>query len=185
MSESIAITNVINSLKTLRDQYQQQLENLPQYAAFLQVKQSTEKAAAALGVTASTGPSIAHDVVSAMEVAQNKFKEHLTSVPEYRALLAINKLIGELSDGLVPVALPQTEVVADKEASSLTATNDTGGVATVHAQSEDRPISASEASALVSERPPEPAPITQAATPWGPAPAETEPSRVASDERAA
>lgn len=97
MSESNPITGVVSSLKTVRDQYQQQLQNIPQYATFLRVQQLTEISPAALGIAAGTeGFSTAHDAVAALAFARDKFKEHLASVPEYRALVAIDKLIADL-----------------------------------------------------------------------------------------
>ena len=106
MSESTAITGVVTSLKTLRDDYQLQLENVPQYAAFKQIEQAASRVADALGIAVgSDGISPAHDVLSALALAQVKFRDHLGTVPEYRALLAIDKLIADL-DTLVqpPVA---------------------------------------------------------------------------------
>lgn len=105
MSESAAISTVVASLKTVRDQYQEQLQNIPQYATFLRVQQLTEISPAALGIAAGTdGFSTAHDVVAALGFARDKFREHLATVPEYRALLSINKLIADLD-----VAEPEAE----------------------------------------------------------------------------
>ncbi len=110
MSESNAITGVVSSLKAVRDQYQQQLQNVPQYATFLRVQQLTEISPAALGIPAGTdGSSTAHDVVAALAFARDKFKEHLASVPEYRALLAIDKLIADLDVAQEPVPAPAAE----------------------------------------------------------------------------
>ena len=119
MSESTAITGVVTSLKTLRDDYQLQLENVPQYAAFKQIEQAASRVADALGIAVgSDGISPAHDVLSALALAQVKFRDHLGTVPEYRALLAIDKLIADL-DTLVQ---PPVEAPVATDSASVTET---------------------------------------------------------------
>ena len=59
---------------------------------------------------------MAAEVISSLEVAKTKFKEHLTSVPEYRALLAIEKLISEVSIDLgVAQPAPAPDLLATVE----------------------------------------------------------------------
>jgi hypothetical protein len=61
---------------------------------------------------------MAGEVIEALETAKTKFRQHLTSVPEYRALLAIDKLISDISVDLgvqpasqaIPEAQPQPTV---------------------------------------------------------------------------
>jgi hypothetical protein len=114
MSESNPITGVVSSLKTVRDQYQQQLQNVPQYATYLRVQQLTEISPVALGIAAGTeGFSTAHDVVAALAFARDKFKEHLASVPEYRALVAIDKLITDLDVAAQPETATTVETAPE------------------------------------------------------------------------
>ncbi|MBX9709639.1 MAG: hypothetical protein K2X60_01265 [Xanthobacteraceae bacterium] len=121
MSESDAISGVVNSLKTVRDQYQEQLQNVPQYATFLRVQQLTEISSAALGIPAGTeGFSSAHDVVAALSFARDKFKEHLANVPEYRALLSINELITKLEVAEQPPIPEPVEETPTAEAEPAT-----------------------------------------------------------------
>jgi hypothetical protein len=59
---------------------------------------------------------MAGEVISSLEVAKAKFKQHLTSVPEYRALLAIEKLIRDVSIDLgVAEATPAPTMPATAE----------------------------------------------------------------------
>jgi hypothetical protein len=104
MTASNATVDVVDSLKSLRDDYQTKLRDIPQYAAFLAVEHARTIAAEALevdtksAIDASSGnTSLQSEVVAALTTAQSKFKQHLDSVSEYRALLSINKLIDELS----------------------------------------------------------------------------------------
>ncbi|MBV9562755.1 MAG: hypothetical protein JOY90_20290 [Bradyrhizobium sp.] len=98
MSEVISFGNIVNSLLAVRDDYHQHLKTVPQYDAFLLVESSTERVANTLeGIARSDAPSMAGEVIEALETAKTKFRQHLTSVPEYRALLAIDKLISDIS----------------------------------------------------------------------------------------
>jgi hypothetical protein len=146
MGESGPIKNVVSSLKSLRDQYQDELHVVPQYAAFLQVEQSTAKVAEALGLTpGSSGLSVAHDVMSALETAQYKFKQHLESVPEYRVLVAIDNLISTLSvetetAEAAPAAAPAEAAPAEATASAPAAETTTAAAnETAHADVETVP----------------------------------------------
>ncbi|RTL54692.1 MAG: hypothetical protein EKK40_02575 [Bradyrhizobiaceae bacterium] len=104
----------MTSLKTLRDNYKEQLKDIPQYAAYLELGKLTAKASDALGIPAGTdGPSPAHDVLFALAQAQSKFADHLATVPEYGALLAIDKLIDDLN-----VILRPAEVASEPESVS-------------------------------------------------------------------
>ena len=154
MSESAAISTVVTSLKTVRDQYQEQLQNIPQYATFLRVQQLTEISPAALGIAAGTdGFSTAHDVVAALGFARDKFKEHLTTVPEYRALLAINKLIADLDEVQPEAEAPVAEAPVAEAATAEAAVAETASTSEVE--------SLPEATAVASEQPaPETAPLT-------------------------
>lgn len=97
MSEIASFGNLINALNTVRSDYHEQLKTVPQYEAFLSVESSTQKAFGILREPTNSASSIAADVISSLEAATAKFKEHLASVPEYRALLAIDKLINDVS----------------------------------------------------------------------------------------
>src|SRR5271166_6234113 len=95
------ITNVVTSLKSLRDQYQDGLKGIPDYSAFQLIQSSTGTVAQALNVTSGADRSSkAAQIIEALELAQERFKEHLAGVPEYRVLLEINKLVATLSNGL-------------------------------------------------------------------------------------
>ncbi len=117
MSEIMSFGNIVNSLRAVRNDYNEHLKSVPQYEAFLLVETSTQKVADTLqGIISSAAPSMAGEVVAALELAKGKFREHLTSVPEYRALLAIDKLISDVAADLgvqpaeaVPVAEAQPE----------------------------------------------------------------------------
>jgi hypothetical protein len=88
----------VNALNSVRDDYHEHLKSIPQYEAFLLIESSTHRVFETLhGFVNSPAPSMAGEVISSLEVAKTKFKEHLTSVPEYRALLAIEKLISDVS----------------------------------------------------------------------------------------
>ena len=98
MTEIASFGNLVNALNSVRSDYHGHLKSIPQYEAFLLVESSTQKALEALhGVVNSHAASMASEVISSLETAKTKFKEHLTSVPEYRALLAIDKLIDDVS----------------------------------------------------------------------------------------
>src|ERR1700744_539221 len=100
MSAVASFGNIINSLRSVRDEYNEHLKSVPQYEAFLLVESSTQKAADTLQGVISTTPVMAAEVVAALETAKAKFRDHLASVPEYRALLAIDRLINDVSADL-------------------------------------------------------------------------------------
>jgi hypothetical protein len=101
MSEVESFGNVVNALRSVRDDYNDHLKSVPQYEAFLLLESSTLKVAATLQAGADpAGSPIAAGVIESLEMAKTKFREHLTGVPEYRALLAIDKLITEVSADL-------------------------------------------------------------------------------------
>jgi hypothetical protein len=97
MAEVASFGNIVNSLLTLRQDYHEQLKSIPQYEAYLLVESSTEKAAGALHASAGSPASIAAEVIDSLQFARNRYAQHLSSVPEYRALLAIDRLIEEIS----------------------------------------------------------------------------------------
>src|SRR5580700_1516416 len=98
MSDIVSSGNLVNALNSVRDDYHEHLKSIPQYEAFLLIENSTHRVFETLhGLVNSPAPSMAAEVISSLEVAKTKFKEHLTSVPEYRALLAIEKLISDVS----------------------------------------------------------------------------------------
>lgn len=101
MSDVASFGNIVNSLRAVRNDYNEHLKTVAQYEAFLLVESSTQKVTDTLqGIIASAAPSMASEVVATLELAKSKFREHLTSVPEYRALLAIDKLIADVADDL-------------------------------------------------------------------------------------
>jgi hypothetical protein len=107
MSEVVSFGNIINALHTVRDDYNNHLKSVPQYEAFLLVESSTQKAVESLhAIAGSSSPSVAEEVINSLKIANTKFREHLTSVPEYRALLAIDKLIVDVSTDLGVQAIP-------------------------------------------------------------------------------
>jgi len=97
MSDVASFGNIVNSLLSVRQNYHEQLKTVPQYEAYLLVQSSTEKAAGALNVSAEAPASIAAEVIDSLQFARSRFEQHLGSVPEYRTLLAIDKLIKEIS----------------------------------------------------------------------------------------
>ncbi len=116
MTETASFGNLVNALNSVRSDYHEHLKSIPQYEAFLLVETSTQRAIGALhGFVNSGAPSTAAEVISSLETATTKFKEHLTNVPEYRALLAIDKLVNDVSIdlGIQPAsaqtALPTVE----------------------------------------------------------------------------
>jgi hypothetical protein len=132
MSAIVSFGNIVNSLRSVRDEYNEHLKSVPQYEAFLLVESSTQKAADTLQDVAAGTPSMAAEVVAALETAKTKFREHLASIPEYRALLAIDKLINDVSTDLgvttnvQPVAPIQVEeAAADQNTVSTSATVET------------------------------------------------------------
>ncbi len=111
MAEVASFGNIVNSLLAVRQNYHEQLKSIPQYEAYLLVESSTEKAAGALHGSAGSAASIAAEVVDSLQFARGRFEQHLSSVPEYRTLLAIDKLIREISIEL-GVAKPVSESAA-------------------------------------------------------------------------
>ena len=109
MSKVMSFGNIVNSLRSVRDDYNEHLKTVPQYEAFLLVESSTLRVTDTLrSVVDSGAPSMAAEVIAALETARTKFRQHLTNVPEYRALLAIDKLISDVSADLGVRAEPQT-----------------------------------------------------------------------------
>jgi hypothetical protein len=109
MSDIVSSDNLVNALNSVRDDYHEHLKSIPQYEAFLLIESSTHRVFETLnGLADSPAPAMAGEVISSLEVAKAKFKQHLTSVPEYRALLAIEKLIHDVSIDL-GVAEPTPE----------------------------------------------------------------------------
>jgi hypothetical protein len=110
MSEIASFGNLVNALNSVREDYSESLKAVPQYEAFLLVESSAQRVVETLkGLVSSSAPATAAEVISSLELAQTKFKEHLKSVPEYRALLAIEKLISDVSVDLgVQPAAAQT-----------------------------------------------------------------------------
>lgn len=114
MSDIVSSDNLVNALNSVRDDYHEHLKSIPQYEAFLLIESSTHRVFETLnGLANSPAPAMAGEVISSLEVAKAKFKQHLTSVPEYRALLAIEKLIRDVSIDLgvaepTPASMPAT-----------------------------------------------------------------------------
>ena len=114
MSDIVSSGNLVNALNSVRDDYHEHLKSIPQYEAFLLIESSTHRVFETLnGLADSPAPAMAGEVISSLEVAKAKFKQHLTSVPEYRALLAIEKLIRDVSIDLgvaepTPASMPAT-----------------------------------------------------------------------------
>jgi hypothetical protein len=111
MAEVASFGNIVNSLLTLRQNYHEQLKSVPQYEAYLLVQSSTDKAAGALHGSAGSAASIAAEVIDSLQFARSRFEQHLSSVPEYRTLLAIDRLIKEVSIDL-GVTKPVSESAA-------------------------------------------------------------------------
>src|SRR3569833_1421814 len=120
MSEVASFGNVVNSLRALRQDYHEQLKSVPQYEAYLLVQSSTEKAAGALNASAAAPASIAAEVLDSLQFARSRFEQHLNSVPEYRTLLAIDKLIKEISIDL-GITKPEQARVPDVPELEVTA----------------------------------------------------------------
>lgn len=109
-SEIMSFGNIVNSLRSVRNDYNEHLKTVPQYGAFLLVESSTQHVADTLRSIIAPS-SKAGEVIEALETAKSKFREHLGSVPEYRALLAIDKLISDVAAdlGVQPKATPVAE----------------------------------------------------------------------------
>ncbi|MGJ5045624.1 hypothetical protein ACQR09_01070 [Bradyrhizobium oligotrophicum] len=95
---------IVDTLAGVRQDYHEKLKSIPQYEAFLLIESSTEKAAGALHGTEASGSSIATDVIDSLQYARNRFEQHMASIPEYRVLVAIDRVIKEISQhlGLTP-----------------------------------------------------------------------------------
>ncbi|MGJ4956526.1 hypothetical protein ACQR1H_12835 [Bradyrhizobium sp. HKCCYLRH2015] len=95
---------IVDTLAGVRQDYHEKLKSIPQYEAFLLIESSTEKAAGALHGTEASGSSIATDVIDSLQYARNRFEQHMASIPEYRVLVAIDRVIKEISQhlGLAP-----------------------------------------------------------------------------------
>jgi hypothetical protein len=119
MSDIVSSDNLVNALNSVRDDYHEHLKSIPQYEAFLLIESSTHRVFETLnGLADSPAPAMAGEVISSLEVAKAKFKQHLTSVPEYRALLAIEKLIRDVSIDLgvaEPTPAPTMPATAEHE----------------------------------------------------------------------
>jgi hypothetical protein len=100
MSEAASFGNIVSSLLAVRQDYHEHLKTIPEYEAYLLVESSTDKAAGALQSIAGSPASIAAEVLDSLQFARTRFEQHLTSLPEYRALVAIDKLIKEVSADL-------------------------------------------------------------------------------------
>lgn len=187
MIASSTTADVVASLKSLRDDYQSKLKESPQYAAFVALEHAWTSAADALGVDLSTTVSFpshqvdaplpktfgenegassssdtssARDVVAALTTAHSKYRQHLDSVPQYRALLAINKLIDELSASdleepaieLVPLSgLDQDTNYEAKVENALADDASTSGGVSLAQLEEPEPLPANDAAVSASE----------------------------------
>jgi hypothetical protein len=153
MFEVESFGNLVNSLRSVRDDYHEHLKAVPQYDAFLLVENSTAKVTGTLqSLVSSTTPSMAAEVIEALETARTKFKQHLTSVPEYRALLAIDKLIAEVATDLGTKTETSVEAAAavdvEAVASVATAVSET---VTSEAATLDVPETATQEAAVATE----------------------------------
>jgi hypothetical protein len=117
MSAITSFGNIVNSLRSVRDDYNEHLKSVPQYEAFLLFEGSTQKVADTLsGITTLAQPwSMAEEVIAALATARAIFSEHLVSVPEYRALMAIDKLISDVSADLGVTAEVQATAPVEAE----------------------------------------------------------------------
>jgi hypothetical protein len=117
MSDIVSSGNLVNALNSVRDDYHEHLKSIPQYEAFLLIENSSHRVVETLhGLVNSPAPAMAAEVISSLEIAKTKFRQHLTSVPEYRALLAIDKLINDVSIDLgVAQPAPAQTILAPVE----------------------------------------------------------------------
>ncbi|GLH75524.1 hypothetical protein SSBR45G_04320 [Bradyrhizobium sp. SSBR45G] len=95
-----SFATIIDTLASVRRDYHEKLKSIPQYEAFLLIESSTEKAAGALHGTDASSSSIATDVIDSLQYARTRFEQHMTSIPQYRVLVAIDKVIKEISQHL-------------------------------------------------------------------------------------
>jgi len=91
---------IVDTLAGVRRDYHEKLKSIPQYEAFLLIESSTEKAAEVLHGTAASSSSIATDVIDSLQYARTRFEQHMASIPEYRVLMAVDKVIKEISQHL-------------------------------------------------------------------------------------
>ncbi|MGC2781146.1 MAG: hypothetical protein WA418_36460 [Bradyrhizobium sp.] len=99
-----SFANIVDTLAGVRQDYHEKLKSIPQYEAFLLIESSTEKAAGALHGTEASSSSIATDVIDSLQYARTRFEQHMASIPEYRVLMAIDKVIKEISQHLGLIA---------------------------------------------------------------------------------
>ncbi|WP_257164818.1 hypothetical protein [Bradyrhizobium sp. SRS-191] len=127
-SESFAA--IVDTLASVRQDYHEKLKSIPQYEAFLLIESSTEKAAGALHGTPASSSSIATDVIDSLQYARTRFEQHMASIPEYRVLVAIDKVIKEISQHLGLAAsddaapAPSTPAASDQPAPEATVASD-------------------------------------------------------------
>ncbi|CCE00465.1 hypothetical protein [Bradyrhizobium sp. STM 3809] len=100
MSADESFAAIVDTLTSARRDYHEKLKSIPQYEAFLLIEDSTRKAAGALHGTEASGSSIATDVIDSLQYARTRFEQHMTSIPQYRVLQAIDKVIKEISEHL-------------------------------------------------------------------------------------
>jgi hypothetical protein len=142
-----SFATVIDTLMSVRRDYHEKLKSIPQYEAFLLIEDSTEKAAGALHGTEASGSSIATDVIDSLQYARTRFEQHMTSIPQYRVLVAIDRVIKEISqhlgltaqdDAAVPpsVAAAADDAKPDAAAVAAEAASETASAETVAAEAE-------------------------------------------------
>ena len=95
-----SFATIVDTLAGVRRDYHEKLKSIPQYEAFLLIESSTEKAAGALHGTEASSSSIATDVIDSLQYARTRFEQHMASIPEYRVLMAIDKVIKDISQHL-------------------------------------------------------------------------------------
>ncbi|MEW6767832.1 MAG: hypothetical protein AB1342_07355 [Pseudomonadota bacterium] len=121
---SSPIVSVLSDLRSVRENYKKQLETIAEYAAFLRVERTTVEVGSVLKASVSSSASMSNDVTAALELAQERFREHLTSVPAYRALLAIEKLIANVEAELT-VDTPEVSAVSAASEQPIVAAENT------------------------------------------------------------
>ncbi|MGY3452735.1 hypothetical protein [Bradyrhizobium sp. USDA 4353] len=160
-SESFAA--IVDTLASVRRDYHEKLKSIPQYEAFLLIESSTEKAAGALHGTAASSSSIATDVIDSLQYARTRFEQHMTSIPEYRVLVAIDKVIKEISQHLglatsddaapAPSAVAASDQPAPEAALASAEANQSASTAEAVAEPELAQESGAEPAAEVAEQP--------------------------------
>lgn len=149
MSDVVSFGNIVNSLRSVRDDYNEHLKSVPQYAAFLLVESSTQSVADALQGTADA-QSTAAEVVEALETAKTKFRQHLGNIREYRALLAIDKLIREVCADLEVGIETQTRPIIEQQPVEI---SQDASAASPSDQITENQIAVPEAAAVVDSQP--------------------------------